>query len=239
MLRALWLLPLLSLSALAEPPATFSAAKRELATIYNANAISFYCGCRFSANGKQLSPDLAGCGYQVRKNANRASRIEWEHLMPAWTFGHQLQCWQQGGRSACRKDPEFRRMEADMHNLVPAIGEVNGDRSNYGYGMVSGEPRAYGQCDVEVDFKARVAEPAEAVRGDIARTYFYMRDRYGLRLSRGETRLLEAWDRSDPVDAWELERNRRIRSIQGNGNPYVEAGARALVSAGDAFDTEP
>ncbi|GGO75537.1 deoxyribonuclease I [Marinobacterium nitratireducens] len=228
------LLMLLPASAPADQPMSFSTAKRELAAIYSSNAQSFYCGCRFSAIGKRLSPDLAACGYQPRKNANRASRIEWEHLMPAWAFGHQRQCWQQGGRRACRKDPEFRRMESDMHNLVPAIGEVNGDRSNYGYGMVAGESRAYGRCDVEVDFKARVAEPAEGVRGDIARTYFYMRDRYGLRLSRQETRLLEAWNRADPVDAWELERNRRIRLVQGNGNPHVEAGAHALVSAGAA-----
>ncbi|NVK42518.1 MAG: endonuclease [Oceanospirillaceae bacterium] len=236
MLRKFWALLLVPLSALAEQPASFSSAKRELAEIYSTNAVSFYCGCGFSAQGKRLSPDLKACGYQARKNANRASRIEWEHVMPAWAFGHQLQCWQQGGRRACRKDPDFRLMEADMHNLVPAIGEVNGDRSNYGYGLVAGESRAYGRCDVEVDFKARVAEPAETVRGDIARTYFYMRDRYGLRLSRQETQLLEAWSRTDPVDAWELERNRRIRAVQGNGNPYVEAGARSLVSAGGALD---
>jgi deoxyribonuclease-1 len=67
------------------------------------------------------------------------------------------------------------------------------------------------------------------VRGDIARIYFYMRDRYQLRLSKGETRLLEVWSRADPVDAWELERNRRIRAVQGFGNPYVEAGQGLLV----------
>ncbi len=30
-------------------------------------------------------------------------------------------------------------MEADLHNLVPAVGEINGDRSNYRFGMISGE----------------------------------------------------------------------------------------------------
>lgn len=42
--------------------------------------------------------DLASCGYQVRKQQNRAQRIEWEHIVPAWVFGHQRQCWQNGGR---------------------------------------------------------------------------------------------------------------------------------------------
>lgn len=45
--------------------------------------------------------DLASCGYQVRKQQNRAERIEWEHIVPAWVFGHQRQCWQQGGRKNC------------------------------------------------------------------------------------------------------------------------------------------
>ncbi|WP_348703119.1 endonuclease [uncultured Neptuniibacter sp.] len=167
-------------------------------------------------------PDLKSCGYKPRKNANRASRIEWEHVMPAWAFGHQMQCWQQGGRKACGKIPQFKKMESDMHNLVPAIGEVNGDRSNYSFTQLAGEPRVYGACDMEVDFKARKVEPTDAVRGDIARTYFYMRDRYGLNLSKQQTQLLNAWNKLDPVDAWEIERNRSIKEIQGNGNPYVE-----------------
>ena len=42
--------------------------------------------------------------------------------------------WKDGGRKACSKDPIFNKMEADMHNLVPAIGELNADRSNFRYG---------------------------------------------------------------------------------------------------------
>ena len=156
------------------------------------------------------------------KNKNRAGRIEWEHIMPAYHFGHQRQCWQQGGRKACKKDPIFRKMEADLHNLVPAIGEVNGDRSNFKFGMIEGEPRRYGACDMEIDFKAKRAEPPENKRGDIARIYFYMRDQYQLRLSKQQTRLLEVWNKSDPVDQWEKRRNQLIEKIQGNSNPYVQ-----------------
>ncbi|WP_411020426.1 endonuclease, partial [Salmonella sp. ZJLS19Sal_0228] len=81
-------------------------------------------GCDIQWQGKKGTPDLKGCGYQVRKQEKRASRIEWEHVVPAWQFGHQLQCWQQGGRKQCsRHDTAFKRMEADLHNLTPAIGE--------------------------------------------------------------------------------------------------------------------
>ena len=38
-------------------------------------------------------------------------------------------------------------MEADLHNLVPAIGEINGDRSNFTFEHIDGEERVYGACD--------------------------------------------------------------------------------------------
>jgi deoxyribonuclease-1 len=152
----------------------------------------------------------------------RAIRIEWEHVMPAYWFGSQLQCWQDGGRKACKKIKAFKRMEGDMHNLVPAIGELNADRSNYRFSMLEGEKRRYGQCDFEVEFKAKKAEPPEVVRGDIARTYFYMADRYKLKLSKSQHKLLDVWDRADPVDQWERQRNLAIESIQGNGNSFVQ-----------------
>lgn len=40
--------------------------------------------------------------------------------------------------------------------------------------MLEGEARLYGSCDVEIDFKAKVIEPKPDIRGNIARTYFYM-----------------------------------------------------------------
>lgn len=211
-----------SVSLWAAPPSSFSKAKKILPGIYQDHPISFYCGCEYIAQGKKLVPQWQGCGFTPRKNAKRASRIEWEHVVPAWAFGHQLLCWQEGGRKACHKDKKFRMMEADMHNLVPAIGEVNGDRSNYSFTMLEGEPRVYGRCDMEVNFKARSVEPPLNRRGDIARTYFYMRDQYGLKISSKQLKLFIAWSKQDPVDQWELERNRRIGKIQGNLNAYVQ-----------------
>ncbi len=79
------------------PPSSFSKAKKEAIKIYFDHPTSFYCGCDISWQGKKGKPDLDSCGYQVRKQLKRASRIEWEHVMPAWNFGHQRQCWQDGG----------------------------------------------------------------------------------------------------------------------------------------------
>ncbi|GAB2788297.1 hypothetical protein GCM10027040_13130 [Halomonas shantousis] len=163
----------------------------------------------------------------MRKHPARASRVEWEHVMPAYDFGRALQCWQAGGRDHCRAtDPAFRRAEADLVKLVPSIGEANGDRSNMRFGMVtSADTFRYGQCQSKVSFKERTFEPRPEVRGDIARTYWYMRDTYGISISRQQQQLLNAWATADPIDDWERLRNRRIASIQGYGNPYVEPNA--------------
>ncbi|OED49153.1 deoxyribonuclease I [Endozoicomonas sp. (ex Bugula neritina AB1)] len=208
--------------ASANTPSSFSAAKRVAAKIYDDHPISFYCGCDIQTQGKKLIPDLESCGYQVRKQVKRASRIEWEHVVPAWVFGHQLQCWQEGGRKNCsQNNKQFRSMEADLFNLVPTVGEVNGDRSNFRFGVLTHIPDMYGKCDFKVDFKQRVAEPPKEQRGAIARTYLYMSDRYPFKFSNQQRKLYEVWDRLYPVSDWESERNGRISEIQGWDNQYI------------------
>lgn len=199
---------------------TFSQAKKILKEIYHDNTYSLYCNCRYVQRGKKLVPDLSSCGYQARKNAKRAARIEWEHIMPASYFGQRMSCWQQGGRKNCRRESElFRRMEADLHNLAPAIGEINGDRSNFGFGNIRGEPRRYGQCDMEIDFKKDIAEPPARIRGDVARVYLYMARKYQLALSDNEQKQFTQWAKRDPVSHWEREKAQRIARYQDGPTP--------------------
>lgn len=215
------LLLLLS-SASQAAPTNFDQAKKLAQRIHAPEAKSFYCDCDIRWQGSKGIPDLAGCGYQVRKNGPRASRIEWEHVMPAHHFGHQRQCWQNGGRKNCVKTDEvFRLMEADLYNLVPAIGEVNGDRSNFRFGVLPATEAKHGACPVKVDFKQQVFEPAPKVRGDIARIYFYMADKYNLNLSRAQQQLFIAWHKQDPVTTQEHQLNQRISQHMGHDNPFV------------------
>lgn len=212
----------------AAPPATFTeakvVAKQKVYFDQGSSAQGeLYCGCHWTWTGKSGGRiDLASCGYQTRSQQNRAERVEWEHIVPAWIFGHQRQCWQNGGRKNCvADDPVFRAMEADIFNLYPSVGEVNGDRSNYQYGMVSGVAPQYGQCKTKVDFSGRSAEPRDEVKGLTARVTFYMYDRYDLSMSRQQQQLLMAWDRQYPVTAWEKERDNRIAAVMGHHNPFV------------------
>ena len=112
-------------------------------------------------------------------------------------------------------------MQADMFNLYPAIGEVNGRRSNYSMAIIKGEKREFGKCDIEI--KNKKVEPKESIRGEIARTYLYMDSVYPGRgiISKKNRKLFDSWNQSDPVDEWECERAKRIEKIQGNVNEVV------------------
>lgn len=222
--------PLFCVSAYADVDWNFSKAKKLAKDIYSGDETTFYCGCDYKEEGKKLIPVRKPCGYFPRneftkagKVNSRSIRIEWEHVMPAWFFGNTMSCWKKGGRKACKKDKNFEKMESDLHNLVPAIGEINGDRSNFSFSNIAGEERIYGKCDFEIDFKNKIVEPRDAVRGDIARIYFYMSEKYNVPLPKNLHQMLDSWSSLDPVDAFELERDGKIALIQGNNNPFVIA----------------
>ena len=210
---------------------SFSKSKKQLAKVYQDNPITLYCGCSY----KGKKPILSSCGYISKKNKKRANRIEWEHVVPAHAFGKSFSEWRNGHPKCVRKNgtkfkgrrcaekvnEEYRRMQADMFNLYPAIGEVNGRRSNYSMAIIKGEKREFGKCDVEI--KSQKVEPRDEVRGEIARTYMYMDSVYpgkGI-ISKNNRSMFEEWNRSDPADEWECERARRIEKIQGNRNEIV------------------
>ena len=147
---------------------------------------------------------------------------EWEHIMPAENFGRHLACWRDGGRKACKKDETFKTMESDMHNLVPAIGEINNDRSNFKFNVKLPSKGQYGNCEFEVDFRARKVYPRAEIRGDIARVYFYMSDKYNIPLSKTERKMMKEWNIKDPTSTWEKIKNERVFKLQGNRNSFIK-----------------
>lgn len=163
------------------------------------------------------------CGRQFGKRKGR--RINVEHVFPmSWVAWH-LSC---GRRNECRDaSPEFNRIEADLHNLWPARIDVNEARASHPFGIIPGEARPFGDCDFEVDEARRLVEPRPAVRGEIARTMFYMAETYGLEIRSRLGRTLQDWHRADPPSAEERRRNDLIETIQGNRNPFVDDPRRA------------
>lgn len=111
---------------------SFSQSKKLLLKkVYYDHHFTFYCENPYEikiVNGKEKALIIQDSKYysprkpstKSGKENERAKRVEFEHIMPAENFGRHLSCWKEGGRKACKNDPTFNEMEADMHNLVPA-----------------------------------------------------------------------------------------------------------------------
>ncbi|WP_154021183.1 endonuclease [Buchnera aphidicola] len=199
----------------------FHQAKLKAIKIHQQVPGSFYCGCKIIWKQKKGIPILSSCGYKIRKNKNRATRIEWEHVVPAWQFGHEKTCWKKGGRKKCTKNQIYNNIESDLYNLEPVIGEINGDRSNFMYDELNKQTSKYGKCNFKIDFTKKLVEPPVRARGAIARTYFYMSKRYNISLSLKQKKIFEKWDIEFPVTNWECKREGLIFQIQGHHNNYV------------------
>ncbi len=159
------------------------------------------------------------CAEQFGGGYNKGINIE--HVFPMGWVAHTLNC---GRRKECRRNSDlFNQIEADLHNLYPSRSDINEERSSIAFGMVNGEKRNYGSCDFEVQHhRPRLVEPREEVRGNIARAMFYMADTYELKLFDKQVAILEKWNRADPPDDFEKQRNDKIENIQGNRNPYID-----------------
>ena len=200
----------------------FYSSKRELAKHLKKNPKTFYLGCdiKFSGRGK-FSPDLRSCNYINNGNPTRSRRIEWEHLVPA-SFGRDVySCWKNGGRKNCQNSPEFQTFEADPVNLVPSIGEVNGNRSNYKYGDLS-TGFSYGSNEkVLFNSKLRLFMPPEEKKGRIGRVHLYITDKYKIKYSDDYLSLMKRWARK-PALKEECDYN-RLTSSWGFENKYSTA----------------
>jgi deoxyribonuclease-1 len=182
-----------------------------------------YCGCEFF---KGKIPQLAKCGIKVRKNENRAFRIEFEHIVPfenqvghtvVWDYGTP-ECKGKKGRKCASKI--FGHMEGDLWNLWPSGGELNGDRSNYSYAMVQGPRNQYGKCDFKIE--DRKAEPRNSVKALVAFTYMYFQKTYAGYLktnyiSNKNEKLFQAWAKL-PLTQEQCEWGRTVVRVQGNRN---------------------
>ncbi|QOP42364.1 deoxyribonuclease [Sulfurimonas marina] len=221
---------------------SFSKSKKMLNQIYKGHQVTIYCDCKYNYKNKNNMIDRDSCGYIPRneytkkgKRNERARRIEWEHLIPAENFGRQFSCWREGdaqcvkkngksykGRKCCEKvNQQYRLMQADMHNLFPAVGELNGDRKNFRFDFEEASGGQYGACKFDVLFKEKRAKVKEELRGVIARDYLYFNKRYGMKLSKQELQKFTTWNKLYPPTEWEKERNEKIEKLQGNRNPFI------------------
>lgn len=193
--------------------------------VYHDHRRSFYCGCITTSdndNDGSGSVSLNECGYSgPSQYAGVARRIDWEHIVPASLMPARLfQCWRNDGRDHCeRVDSRAKAMLFDLHNLAPAIAQVNRLRSADRYADLPKKTSDFGKCEIE-DTRG-FFEPPDCHKGDVARVWFYMADRYGVVIPPPEQIMFEKWSTMDPVSPWEAERERRIAEISGVSNRFV------------------
>ena len=74
----------------------------------------------------------------------------------------------------------------------------------------------------------RFVEPSPNIRGDIARTYFYMADTYSnyIQLKKSELSLFSKWNEADPIDEWECKKSKLIENSQKNLNKFIVQGCK-------------
>lgn len=192
--------------------------------------LTIYCDAPFDKNKEIQLPE----GFFTPTHTKRAERVEWEHAVPVENFGRAFREWREGHpacvkngqpykgrRCAGKTNQTFRKMEADMYNLFPAIGAVNASRKNYDYAELETADSSFGSCQAKLG--NRSFEPPDSAKGQLARASLYMDAQYGqFRLSSQQKKLFTAWSQLFPVDKWECTRTRRIERIQGNENIFVK-----------------
>ena len=187
------------------------------------NQSTFYCGCHFSKISQKL--DLSTCSYFGEKE--RATDLEWEHIVPISVIGGKLQSWREGdqlcgemkGRSCSQKVSQlFNIIESDLYNLVPVNGGLNQIRSNYGLSNGDSNLKLCGASVSGGKFT-----PPERLKGDVARVYLYMNHAYpGFGIINSTNRsLIELWNQEDSISYEECARAQKVMKVQGNSNPFL------------------
>jgi len=133
---------------------------------------------------------------------------------------------------------------SDLHHLRPASVNYNSTRSNIPYGIVSSHTSATQMGDTDCYYTSTQFEPADYIKGDVARILMYMYTHYSTSVSGTSTKsgtlnitdivktnsgtqqaawdLLMDWNESDPVDYQEMIRNNKCAYLLGNYNPFID-----------------
>ncbi len=147
----------------------------------------------------------------------------------------------------------------DAHHLRPANKNINSARNNRSFdNCIDCEEVLYNgnHTGSYIDVNRWTFEPRDAVKGDVARMIFYMATRYegengepDLTLTEnlpdkydaspyhGRLSTLLEWNREDPVDDWERNRNEVIYTqFQHNRNPFIDLPELAEYIWGNAVN---
>jgi endonuclease I len=173
-------------------------------------------------------PDQATTGGECGNYKKEGDCFNREHIWPkSWFGGFDY------GANA----------QTDLYELWPTDGYVNGLRGNLPFGEIDVSTMTYnstigcmiGKCNVD-GYSGQCFEPNDKMKGDFARSYFYLSTTYWNEWSCCDTdgtngsdikpwmeNLLRQWHAQDPVDDLEESRNDVIyNQWQHNRNPFID-----------------
>jgi len=139
---------------------------------------------------------------------------------------------------------EATPMYTDLFHLYPSDGYVNGRRGNDPFGEVGTATytsnNGYSKLGASSfpGYTGEVFEPTDSMKGDFARTYFYMVTAYDDKVAGWSSPHLAGnsypaftdwtiamflkWNSEDPVGPRERARNEAVYGIQHNRNPFID-----------------
>ena len=157
-----------------------------------------------------------GCDYKEEGDLNRDGTVDSEGMNAehGWPQSYFNQAYP---------------MKSDLHHIFPAFVTPNSVRANLPFTVV-GKPVYSTANGTKMDSEG--FEPADSVKGDVARAMLYFVTRYYDRSIRNgmnyrnfwvnRVQMFLEWNRKDPPDAAERRRNDLISQFQGNRNPFVD-----------------
>ena len=148
----------------------------------------------------------------------------------SWNREHVWACANMRLNGDARPNESTKSHATDLHNLRVACQLANGAHGNSYYDELSNTGAFY--PNIESGLTGYHTYQGD-FRGDVARILFYMYVRYeGLKLtsdlgaiddvSMANLSTLLTWNKLDPVDEIETQRNNRIYEYQGNRNPFID-----------------
>ncbi|EKF74611.1 endonuclease I [Alcanivorax hongdengensis A-11-3] len=143
-------------------------------------------------------------------------RIAVEHVYTERNLRNHLNC---SSARSCEQNADYVKMRADMHNMFPVTRHAELDRRRTLFGELPDSENSDADCGYKLSFQS--FEPPDHAKGNVARAMLYMYDHYDLPLI-GTLQMYQQWNRLDPVDDAERQRNARIKTIQGNSNPFID-----------------
>ena len=171
--------------------------------------------------GGKVQLVYSGFWYKTDRIPNHTI-VNTEHIWPQSRFGRN-------------------HIKTDLHHMYPTYNRINGQRANYPFAEIpdnltelwliknnKGYKKKPNKTKIDnySEYYRNSFEPREAHKGAVARSMFYIHALYDHSSSNSkwfynQLETLKKWNKRYPITEKEIQRNKRIKRVQGNYNPFI------------------